>query len=183
VHYRLQTRTAERLSTQHQTDLAAFPGFRKPLYSYKDGMCHSTTQRPGTSLFMISFTRPSPRLVLQATNAGVRRPEGLGMRPANSCTTWKISAELLLVPFPTISGFLVSCHNQMHQFVCQNMIIFQGRPLLGDRFYGTSSEWRDLCHSKATPKLYPVFWSTAASTSSKYIFTSRPRTKCAASWS
>jgi len=37
------------------------------------GMCHSST-RPGTSLHVISFTRPSPMLVLQATNAEVRRP-------------------------------------------------------------------------------------------------------------
>ena len=133
-------------------------------------MCHSSTQCPGTSLHMISFTRPSPRLVLQATNAGVRKPEGLGMRPANSCTTWKISAELLLVPFLTISGFLVCSHDQIHQFVCQKVIIFQGRPFLGDQFYGTSIELRDLCHSKATPKLYPGFWSTATSISSKYIF-------------
>ena len=31
-------------------------------------------QRPGMSLHVNSFTRPSPVLVLQATNAGVRRP-------------------------------------------------------------------------------------------------------------
>ena len=35
--------------------------------------CHSST-RPGTSLHMTQFTRPSPALVLQATNAGMRRP-------------------------------------------------------------------------------------------------------------
>ena len=41
------------------------------------GMCHSSTCppyiRPGMSLHMISFTRPSPTLVLQTTNAGMRR--------------------------------------------------------------------------------------------------------------
>jgi len=37
------------------------------------GMCHSSTH-PGMSLHVISFTRPFPALVLQVTNAGVRRP-------------------------------------------------------------------------------------------------------------
>jgi len=44
------------------------------------GLCHSTTHSTkclGTSLNMISFTRPPPALVLQATNAGV---EGLGIK-------------------------------------------------------------------------------------------------------
>jgi len=33
-----------------------------------------STQHPGTSLHVTSFTRPSHALVLQATNTGVRRP-------------------------------------------------------------------------------------------------------------
>ena len=37
------------------------------------GMCYSSTC-PGTSLHVISFARPSPMLVPQATKAGVRRP-------------------------------------------------------------------------------------------------------------
>ena len=37
-------------------------------------LLHTFTQCPGTSLHMISITRPSPMLVLQATNAAVRRP-------------------------------------------------------------------------------------------------------------
>ena len=36
-------------------------------------LLHTSTQRPGTSLHVISFTKPSPVLVLQATNTGVRR--------------------------------------------------------------------------------------------------------------
>ena len=48
VCYRLQTRTVEWLSTQHQTVLATFLGLRKSLYSCTEGMCHSST-RPGTS--------------------------------------------------------------------------------------------------------------------------------------
>ena len=73
VCYRSQPRTIEWLSAQHQTVLVTFLGFRKPLYSRTEGMCHSSTC-PGTSLDVISFTRPSPTLVLQVTNAGVRRP-------------------------------------------------------------------------------------------------------------
>ena len=38
-------------------------------------LLHIPTQHPGTSLHMISFTRPSPVLVLKVTNARVRRPE------------------------------------------------------------------------------------------------------------
>ena len=66
VCYRSQTPTVEQLSAQHQAVLAMFHGFRKPLYSYTEGMCHSSscasTQHPGTSLHVISFTRPSPRV-------------------------------------------------------------------------------------------------------------------------
>jgi len=36
-------------------------------------LLHTSTQRPGTSLHVISFTKPSSVLVLQATNTGVRR--------------------------------------------------------------------------------------------------------------
>jgi len=63
-------------STRHQacTVLATFFEFRKLLYSCTEGRCHSST-RPGMSLHVISFTRPSPALVMQAINAGVRRPE------------------------------------------------------------------------------------------------------------
>ena len=35
-------------------------------------LCHSSTH-PSTSLHMMNFTRPSPALVLQSTNAGVRK--------------------------------------------------------------------------------------------------------------
>jgi len=37
-------------------------------------LLHMSTQRLAMSLHVISFTRPSPTLVLQAANAGVRRP-------------------------------------------------------------------------------------------------------------
>ena len=36
-------------------------------------MCHSS-KCPGTSLYVISFTGPSPTLVLQVTNVRMRRP-------------------------------------------------------------------------------------------------------------
>jgi len=44
------------------------------LYGRNMLLLHMSTQRLATSLHMIRFTRPSPILVLQATNAGVRRP-------------------------------------------------------------------------------------------------------------
>ena len=43
------------------------------LYSCTEGMCHSSTCL-GMSLHVVSFTRPSPALVLQSTNDCVKRP-------------------------------------------------------------------------------------------------------------
>ena len=68
MRYRLLTETIKRLSARHQTVLATFLRFRKPLYSCTEGMCHSSI-RPGTSYHMTQFYQ-----VLQATNAGARRP-------------------------------------------------------------------------------------------------------------
>ena len=36
-------------------------GFRKPLYNYTQGMCHSST-RPGTSLHVTQFYQAFPRV-------------------------------------------------------------------------------------------------------------------------
>jgi len=58
VPYWSQTRAVERLSAWHQTVLATFLGFRKPLYSYTEGMCHSSTH-PGLSLHV---TQAFPRV-------------------------------------------------------------------------------------------------------------------------
>ena len=51
-----QTWIIEKLSARHQTVLAMFLGFRKPLYSCTEGilMCHSSTH-PDTSLHMTQF--------------------------------------------------------------------------------------------------------------------------------
>jgi len=65
-------------TTEHLTsDILGDIGFRKLLYCYRERMCHSSPRPPkhlGMSLQVISFTWPSPVLVLQATNAGKRRP-------------------------------------------------------------------------------------------------------------
>jgi len=44
------------------------------LYRRNVSLLHMSTQCLGTSLHVISFTRPSFTLVLQVTNARVRRP-------------------------------------------------------------------------------------------------------------
>ena len=67
------------LSSQHQAVLAMFFWVQKAasqLYSYRRNvpLLHTSIQGPGISLHVISFTRPSPTLVLQVTNAEVRRP-------------------------------------------------------------------------------------------------------------
>jgi len=55
--------------------LAKFLVFKKLLHGCTEGMYHSSTHPPKVmSLHVISFTRPSPALVLQATNTGARRP-------------------------------------------------------------------------------------------------------------
>jgi len=73
VRYRLQTRTVE-LSARHQTVVATFLVFRKPLYSCREGMCHSSI-RPGTSNHVTQFYQAFLRVQSTvATNAGTRRP-------------------------------------------------------------------------------------------------------------
>jgi len=69
VCYRSQTQTIEQLSTRHQAVLGS-----ERLYGRNVPLLHTFTQRPGMSLHMISLTRPSPTLVQQVTNAGMRRP-------------------------------------------------------------------------------------------------------------
>ena len=61
VHYRLQTRTVERLNDRHQTVLAMFLGFKMLLYNYTEGMCHYSTH-PGTSYHMTQFYQAFPRV-------------------------------------------------------------------------------------------------------------------------
>ena len=73
VPYRLQTRTVERLSAWHQTVLVTFLGFRSRFTAVQKE-CATPPHIQVRHTTWLSFTRPSPALVLQATNAGVRRP-------------------------------------------------------------------------------------------------------------
>jgi len=74
VRYRSQTQTVERLSARHQAVLATFLGFRKPLYSCTEEMCHSFP--PSKYVIHRDSVLPGlpPLFVLQVTNAGARRP-------------------------------------------------------------------------------------------------------------
>ena len=58
--------------------LAMFLGFMQnatlQLYRRNVPLLQTLTQHPGASLHMISFSRPSFVLILQATNAGVKKP-------------------------------------------------------------------------------------------------------------
>jgi len=72
VCYWLQTRTVEQLSAQHQTVLVTFLGFRKLLTTVQKEC--ATPPHVQVRHTWLSFTRPSPALVLQAKNAGARRP-------------------------------------------------------------------------------------------------------------
>ena len=47
-------------------------------------LLHTSTRCPGMSLHVISFTRPSSMLVLQATNPGVGRPGYKAIQSSNS---------------------------------------------------------------------------------------------------
>ena len=62
---------------QHQSVLAMIFWLQKAalqLYRRNVPLLHTSTHRLGTSLHVTSITRPSPTLVLQVTNTGLRRP-------------------------------------------------------------------------------------------------------------
>ena len=59
--YWLQTQNVGWVSARHQTVLVTFLGFRKPLHSCTEGMCHSST-RPGTSYHVTQFFQAFPRV-------------------------------------------------------------------------------------------------------------------------
>jgi len=105
VHYRLQTRTVERLSNRHQTVLVPLLGFRNPLYSCTEGMCHSSI-RPGTSYHVTQFYQAFPRVstVLQATNAGARRPGYEASWNARKGQFWGTSDSYLWQWIPWVLG-------------------------------------------------------------------------------
>jgi len=57
--------------------LGDVPQVQKPalqLHRTLKPLLHTSTQRPGISLHVTSFTKPFPVLVLQVTNVEVRRP-------------------------------------------------------------------------------------------------------------
>jgi len=56
-----------------QTVLETFLGFRKPLNSCTEGMCHSST-RPGTSYHMTQFYQAFPHVSTASNKCWVRRP-------------------------------------------------------------------------------------------------------------
>ena len=63
MHYQSQTWTIEKLSARHQTVLVMLLGFRKPLYSCTEGICHSwSSTRPGTSLHVTQFYQAFPHV-------------------------------------------------------------------------------------------------------------------------
>jgi len=62
-----------RTTEQHQTILATLLEFRKLLYNCTEEMGHSST-RPPNVIAHDQFYQAFPALVLQAKNAGVRRP-------------------------------------------------------------------------------------------------------------
>ena len=72
VRYQSQTRTIQRLSARYQTVLAIFLGFRKLFYRRNVPLLH--TSKYIHRCTWLTFTRPSPALVLQVTNTGVKSP-------------------------------------------------------------------------------------------------------------
>ena len=67
-------RMIERSTSDSLGDVSWVQNATLQLYRRNVPLLHTSTQHPGMSLHVISFTRPSPVLVLQATNTGVRRP-------------------------------------------------------------------------------------------------------------
>ena len=120
--------TSERSTSDSLGDI----GFRKLLYSYRGRMCHSSPRPPkhlGMSLHVISFTRHSPVLVLQTTNAG----EG---RPGYEATTMRYTRHrecCLVLPLP--SAWTGTMHPTMFvysTYSSDNVIILLLNILLND---------------------------------------------------
>ena len=85
--YQSQTRTVEWLSTQHQTVLVTFLGFRKPLYSSTEKECATPPHIQVCHFMWLSFTRTSPVLVMQALGW-----EGLGTKLfTSSVFHWQVT--------------------------------------------------------------------------------------------
>ena len=78
-----------------------FLGFRKPFTAVQKEC--ATPPHVQVRLHVISFTRPSPALVLQVTNAGVRRP---GYK--DTCTIDVVNLYTLYVVRPNYLSILQS---------------------------------------------------------------------------
>jgi len=71
--------TTEQAATEQSTsgsldDISWVQEAASQLYRRNVPLLHTSTQRPGVLLQVISFTRPSPTLVLQAAKAVTKRP-------------------------------------------------------------------------------------------------------------
>ena len=85
-------------------------------------MCHSSPRPPkhiGMSLYVISFTRPSPVLVLQVTNAGERRPGYKAMTMHHTAQDDGVCS--LVQPLP--SAWTGTMHPTMFVYFVKNLIL------------------------------------------------------------
>jgi len=62
----------------------------------------TSTLYPGTPLHIISFTKLSPTLVLQATNTGVRRPGYLAIKIVHDQEDTPVKQLKILLPPPLL---------------------------------------------------------------------------------
>jgi len=71
----LRIATTDHAATEQTTSgsLGDISWVQKTPHRRNAPLLHTSTQWPGKSLHVISFTRPSPALAQQVTNAGVRR--------------------------------------------------------------------------------------------------------------
>ena len=105
-------------------------------------MCHSSI-RPHyvhlRHLHMTSFTRPSPVLVLQATNAGVRRP---GNEATSPCHAGYIYVEYLFQHFLMVETALIGINVlwcETAKVRCNRLQDFQQCELIGIQFHAGSA--------------------------------------------
>ena len=141
MRYRLLTETIERLSARHQTVLATFLRFRKPLYSCTEGMCHSSI-RPGTSYHMTQFYQAFPHVnTASDERTGARRP-------GYEATKHPVARYKVEVLSPNFGVLICWCaHTRKHIVNDRSDISSQST----DGFHGTlyNGNWRALHHHAA----------------------------------
>jgi len=97
VRYQSQTRTVERLSARHQTVLATFPRFRKPLYSCTEGFATLPHVQVRMSLHVTQIYQAFHRVSSANNKCWGEKARVRGYWPATFCNSGLHYTEARLV--------------------------------------------------------------------------------------